>query len=110
LAERGYNQSELLAAQVAAATGLPMVRSGLERVRATEQQAKMTSGTARQHNMRGAFVWRGPAPPPRRALLIDDVFTTGATLAACADALRAAGAHEIRALALARSRPLGSDT
>ena len=102
--ERGYNQSELLAERVSAACGLPIIRAGLERVRATTKQARQSSALARRENMRGAFVWRG-GRLPRHILLIDDVLTTGATLAECAAALRLAGAVEVRALALARSKP-----
>ena len=106
--ERGYNQSELLAERVSAACGLPIIRTGLERVRATTKQAQQASAQARRENMRGAFVWRG-GRLPRHILLIDDVLTTGATLAECAEALRAAAPVEVRALALARSTPGGKD-
>lgn len=105
--ERGYNQSELLAERVGAACGLPIIRGGLERVRATTKQAQQKSALSRRENVRGAFVWRG-AHLPRHIILIDDVLTTGATLIACAEALRAAGTVEVRALALARSNPGGN--
>jgi ComF family protein len=101
-AERGFNQAEALAIEVARKLRLPMSGAGLVRVRATDQQAKLDS-RGRAENMRGAFRWDGAAPP-RRALLIDDVYTTGATMAACADALRAAGSEAVYGLALARSR------
>jgi ComF family protein len=102
--ERGYNQSELLAERVSASCGLPIIRTGLERVRATSKQAQQSSVQGRRENMRGAFVWRGGRLPPH-VLLIDDVLTTGATLAECAAALRDGGAVGVRGLALARSRP-----
>jgi predicted amidophosphoribosyltransferase len=101
LAERGFNQSEELAARLARRTGLPLV-PGLLRCRDTGHQASL-GRRARQGNVEGAFVWAVPAPPPARVLLVDDVLTTGATLAACADALRAAGTREVRAIAIARS-------
>jgi ComF family protein len=102
LQERGFNQSELLAQQVQVRTGLPLLGSELTRCRDTAQQAKL-SQAERQENMRDAFVWRGRTPPPPRVLLLDDVLTTGATLGACAEALRAAGTREVRGLALGRS-------
>jgi len=105
--ERGYNQSELLAERVGVACGLPIVRAGFQRVRATTKQAQQTNAQGRRENMRGAFVWQG-GRLPRHILLVDDVLTTGSTLVACAEALRAAGTVEVRALALARSKP-GSD-
>ncbi len=101
LAERGFNQSEELAARLARRSGLPLV-PGLRRCRDTGHQASL-SRRARKANIEGAFVWAVHAPPPARVLLVDDVLTTGATLAACADALRAAGTREVRAVALARS-------
>jgi ComF family protein len=101
LAERGFNQSEELAARIAHRTGLPLV-PGLERCRDTGHQASL-GRRARKGNVEGAFIWAVHAPPPARVLIVDDVLTTGATLAACADALRAAGTREVRAVALARS-------
>jgi ComF family protein len=101
-AERGFNQAEELAVEVARGLRLPLIAGGLVRVRATEQQAKLDS-RGRAENMRGAFRWQGGAPP-KRIVLVDDVYTTGATMAACADALRAAGAEAVYGLALARSR------
>ena len=102
LAERGFNQAEALAQEVARALDRPLV-CGLERVRATEQQAHLDA-RQRADNVRGAFGWRA-APPPRRLLIVDDVLTTGATIGACAEALRSAGAEAVYGLALARSRP-----
>jgi predicted amidophosphoribosyltransferase len=59
----------------------------------------------RAANVAEAFAWYGEQPPPTRVLLIDDVLTTGATMAACAAALRAAGSSWVGGCALARSRP-----
>jgi ComF family protein len=105
LAERGFNQSEELAVRLSLRCGLPLV-PGLQRCRDTGHQASL-GRRARRGNVEGAFVWAVHAPPPARVLLVDDVLTTGATLAACADALRAAGTREVRAVALARSLARG---
>jgi len=102
LIERGFNQAELLAREVAEATGLPLIVGPLVRIRATRQQASLNMAD-RIENVADAFVWKG-SPPPARVVLVDDVLTTGATVNACAAALRAAGAREVYALALARSR------
>lgn len=107
LAERGFNQSELLGQRIARAANLPLIARGLVRRRDTAHQVGLDA-RARQENIQGAFDWRFSEPPPARVLLLDDVLTTGATLNACAEALRAAGVQEVRALALAGSQP-GSD-
>lgn len=102
-AERGFNQAEALAEEVARTLNLPLMHAGLVRQRATEQQAQLDA-RSRHANVRGAFAWQRAGPPPERLILVDDVITTGATAAACAEVLRRAGAREVYALALARSR------
>jgi ComF family protein len=108
LAERGYNQAHELAQVLSRAWGIPALAAqaphGLVRLRATAQQAKMATHE-RAANVAEAFAWHGNQPPPARVLLIDDVLTTGATMAACAAALRAAGSSWVGGCALARSRP-----
>ncbi|HEY7346757.1 MAG TPA: ComF family protein [Ktedonobacterales bacterium] len=102
-AERGYNQSALLARRLARGVGVPIVEDALRRSRNTPQQAGL-EGTKRRANVAGAFACEPghPALVGRRLLLVDDVCATGATLAACAWALRAAGAREVWGLTLAR--------
>lgn len=99
LAGRGYNQSALLGAHFAQAVGLPFWPDWVSRDRATQSQARL-SAQERQQNVRGAFR-ADPQIEGKRLLLIDDVMTTGATLVACAQALRKAGAAEIYGLVLA---------
>jgi len=97
LRERGFNQSALLGAHVARALGAPLRIELLRRIRDTATQAGL-SRELRASNVRSAFVAR---PISARVLLIDDVRTTGATLAAAADALCVAGCPEVITLALA---------
>lgn len=103
LATRGYNQSALLARNFAAHWGLPVEETWLRRIRATQSQVGLNA-TERRQNVSGAFQARG-AVAGKRILLVDDVFTTGSTLNACAAALRQAGAADMVALALATPRP-----
>jgi ComF family protein len=101
LRERGFNQSALLAGPVARALGVPLDAARLRRIRPTVDQAGLAR-EGRADNVRGAFVARRLHGAPR-VLLIDDVRTTGATLAAASQALLAAGASEVRTLVLARA-------
>jgi len=96
---RGYDQAERLAAALASRTGLPVARPLARRGPARQQK-----GRARVERLSGPFgsVFAREQPPDR-CLLVDDVITTGATLAACAACLRRAGAGGVAALAYART-------
>lgn len=99
--DRGFNQAELLARQIASRRGLPVARA-LRRKRATAVQASLASA-GRRRNVAGAFAVRDASRiSGARVLLIDDVMTTGATANACATALKSAGAKSITLLTLAR--------
>ena len=102
LAERGFNQAELLAAPCAASWRVPVLGRALVRARPTLPQTDLDPA-ARRANVRDAFrVPRPAAVLGRRLLLVDDVLTTGATVGAAARALRAAGATAVGVLTLAR--------
>lgn len=104
-AERGYNQSELLARETSAACGIPLRTDLIQRIRHTPPQVHLNR-EERQENMRDAFAPRADVRlQGETVLLLDDVCTTGATLQASAEALKAAGAGDIWALTVARSRP-----
>lgn len=98
---RGYNQAVLLAEALAAHTGLAVRPALLERTRDTRSQVGL-SRAERRANVGGAFAPLEPLDG-QRVLLVDDVCTTGATLSACAVALRAAGARRVAALTFARA-------
>ncbi len=99
LAERGYNQSALLACELARHAHGSVDARRLRRLRNTEQQAKQ-SRLERSQNVANAFAAR-PRTPTRRVVLVDDVVTTGATLRACIAALRAAGDEVVGCVAVA---------
>ncbi len=99
---RGFNQSLLLARIVAKKHRIPIDYLNLRRVRATAPQINL-SGNERKANVRGAFEVRKGAPFSKKmVLLIDDVYTTGATVSECSKALKRAGAREVGVLTLAR--------
>jgi ComF family protein len=99
LRRRGYNQAALIADALARRAGLEvadcLARSGSAATQVGRDRSERRSGPA------GSVELRGPVPD--RVVLVDDVATTGATLAACAAVLRAAGAHEVTALVFART-------
>ena len=100
--ERGYNQSLLLARELGKLSGLEVWEDVLVKVRETRQQA-LLGRDERAANLLDAFAVAKPAAVRRRhILLVDDVATTGATLEACAMALKKAGALRVAALTFAR--------
>jgi ComF family protein len=107
--ERGYNQAAVIARALGYVWRLPVTERLLRRVRDTRSQTALTPDE-RHANVAGAFTAR---PAPRRrgegcvtaVILVDDVLTTGATLAAAAAALAAAGWSEVGAITFARALP-----
>jgi ComF family protein len=99
--ERGYNQSSLLARELGRLNGLPVVDGCLIRQQHTPPQARTASIGERQSNVAGAFACGDGRLKSKRVLLIDDVFTSGATLDACAGALKSAGAASVWGLVMA---------
>jgi len=97
--ERGYNQAKIIGQLLAGKLGCSFAPNALQRVRATRQQAAL-SRSERAENVRGAFISR--CLPAENIILVDDVFTTGATMNACASALKAAGARRVWGFALAK--------
>ncbi len=100
LKERGFNQSLLLARHIGATLGKPVEARALRRIRPTQQQAHLDAA-ARKENTRGAFAALPELVKGRALILVDDVLTTGATLAECANVLYEAGAQCVVALTLA---------
>ncbi len=100
--ERGFNQAELLAVELGRRAAVPVSSGTLVRRTDTASQAGLTAAR-RRANVAGAFAVRHRSRVAGRVIvLIDDVYTTGATARACARALRAAGAAEVRLVTVAR--------
>lgn len=101
LCERGYNQSALLARSIVGEVSARLDTRTLVRIRQTEQQATLDQ-KSRLLNVQQAFALQGSVQN-LRIVLVDDVYTTGATLQACADTLRRGGAANVKGLVLARA-------
>lgn len=101
LRRRGYNQAEKLAEALSRRTGIPLVRDRLTRVRETPTQTRLTP-EGRLANLADAFAAR---PGARTPILVDDVFTTGATLLSAAGVLLDEGAPQVQAITFARAEP-----
>jgi ComF family protein len=103
LRQRGFNQAVLIAGVFAKAWHLPLSRNNLCRIRWTEPQIHL-SFNDRAHNVRGAFAVNNPSQiKGRRLVLVDDVYTTGSTVAECAKVLKKAGAGEVYVATIARA-------
>ena len=104
LAERGYDQAKLLALEVSVHRGIPAL-AVLEKIRRTVAQSGIEKDEERRANVLDSYRLReGIAVEGKRILLMDDVVTTGATMAEAARALRMAGAAEVCAVTLAKAR------
>jgi ComF family protein len=103
LQSRGYNQAQLLGEYVAETMMLPISPAALTRQRYTQSQVEL-GAQARLANVQDAFVADPQAVSGKTILLIDDVYTTGATLSACAVAALAAGARTVYGLTVTAAR------
>lgn len=103
LRQRGFNQSNLLARRISRRHSIPLDFTTLKRIRPTQPQTQL-SGPERRENIRGAFEVQNPQTIQKKhLLLIDDVYTTGATVGECSKVLRKAGAGQVDVLTLARA-------
>jgi len=100
--QRGYNQTELISRPLAETLGLCHHGQALRRTRETASQVGLDI-VQRQQNVQGAFQAFEAAVKGQRVLLVDDLMTTGATIIACANALRKAGAEVVHAVTVARA-------
>lgn len=107
LRQRGYNQSALLAQILAWAVEIPYNGKALMRVRETLSQVGLNA-EQRRANVKGAF-WADPRlVKEKTVLIVDDIATTSATISACAEALKTAGAGKVYAITLARTVHINS--
>lgn len=100
LEKRGYNQALILAREISEYTGIPVRADVLKRVAETPPLKKM-SFSERQNNLKKAFQAFGNDVELKTIMLIDDIYTTGATIDACSDALYRQGARSVCFMALA---------
>ena len=104
LIHRRYNQSALLARELARFLSCPLVTNGLKRIKMTAPQTRLDS-RRRRENVQGAFQVDPRVVAGRSVLLVDDVFTTGATMGAAVRCLKEAGAVRVAMACLARPNP-----
>ena len=103
LRERGFNQAAMLGGALARLTGLPVDEWSLVRTIHTERHRAGMDARARRESVENAFAVRRPRlVENERILLVDDVYTSGATVSSCAGALKRAGAQEVYVLTIAR--------
>jgi ComF family protein len=99
--ERGFNQSELIGAFIANAFQLPFERKALIRIKKTSAQAETKNRNERKENMAGAFSARESIVKNKNIFLVDDVYTSGATIEEAVRTLKKAGAKHVVALVAA---------
>lgn len=103
ISTRGFNHAALLTRPIAYAMGIPFTKKCLRKIRDTPTQVGL-SLPVRLTNVKGAFLAEEKNIKGRRLILVDDVTTSGATMEACAIALREAGAAAVYGLTIARTR------
>ena len=105
LKERSFNQAELLSVEIADLLGLKMNKDILIRTKKTSAQAELKDYEKRKDNLAGAFAVKNPEQiAGKNLILVDDVFTSGATMNEAVRALRLAGAKKIIAFVIAKTR------
>lgn len=105
LKERGFNQAELLSLEIAGLLGLKMNKEALARTKKTSAQAELKDYEKRKDNIAGAFEVKNPEQVAgKNLILVDDVFTSGATMNEAVRVLRKAGAKKIVAFVIAKTR------
>jgi ComF family protein len=103
--ERGFNQASIIAAALAKPLQVPVDEATLARVRGSEKYRAGLDPKGRRDTVAGAFAVRHPRlVENENVLLIDDVFTTGATVDACSEVLLASGARNVYVLTIARGK------
>lgn len=102
---RGFNQAEEIARELAVFLGLPIFNDALIKVKPTRPQTEL-SGKKRKENIKGVFYCKNQGViKDKKILLVDDIFTTGATMEEAAEVLRKAGGKEIIGIVIARAVP-----
>ncbi len=102
LRERGYNQSNLLAQELGKLIDIPVIDGSLRRIKDSLPQARTTTIDERRENVAEAFACQDKELKAKNIILVDDVCTSGATLEACAVALKTGGAISVWGFTLAR--------
>ena len=99
--QRGYNQSELIAKEIARTTGFKYINRNLVKIKNTKKQSTLTKNQ-REENVKNAFVVKNVDKiKNKKIILFDDIYTTGSTVNECSKVLKKAGAKEIVVLTLA---------
>lgn len=100
--QRGYNQVALIASSLAGRLGIEFRPDAIQRTRETRSQVGLDAN-ARRENVQGAFQARPQLVQDRTVCLVDDLLTTGATLIACAEAVRQAGCRQVVGVSVGRA-------
>ena len=103
--ERGYNQAEVLAGEIGKRTGIPVERSLLGRLKKTLPQ-KLLDDAGRQNNLKRAFKINRNDVKLKRVIIVDDIYTTGSTIDACAVTLKRAGVEKVYFITVAIGKEL----